>query len=66
MRWIQMETMKEVPLFVRLHVQRERIRANRFYKKGVEHILSEYESINGVRSHYCYLIIPNSKFIWFT
>ena len=32
---------------------------------SVVHNLSDYQSIKGVRSHYCYLIIPNSPFIWF-
>ena len=36
-----------------------------FVTPSVVHTLSEYESIKGVRSHYCYLIIPNSKFIWY-
>ena len=30
----------------------------------VEHFLSPYESIKGVRSHYCYYIIPNSDVIY--
>ena len=36
-----------------------------FVTPSVVHTLSEYESIKGVRSHYCYLIMPNSPFIWF-
>ena len=36
-----------------------------FVTLSVVHVLSEYESIKGVRSHYCYLILPNSPFIWF-
>ena len=36
-----------------------------FLTPSVVHTLSEYVSIKGVRSHYCYLIIPNSKFIWY-
>ena len=31
----------------------------------VVHTLSPYESIKGVRSHYCYYIVPNSKIIYF-
>ena len=36
-----------------------------FVTPSVVHTLSEYKSIEGVRSHYCYLIIPNSPFICF-
>ena len=36
-----------------------------FVTPSVVHTLSEYKSIEGVRSRYCYLIIPNSAFIWF-
>ena len=36
-----------------------------FVTPSAVHTLSEYQSIKGVRSHYCYLIIPNSPFIWF-
>ena len=35
-----------------------------FVTPPVVHTLSQYKSIEGVQSHYCFLIIPNSKFIW--
>ena len=31
----------------------------------VEHVLSEYKSITGVREHYCYYIQPNCEFVYF-
>ena len=31
----------------------------------VVHALSEYKSLGGMRSHYCFLIIPGSEFIYF-
>ena len=31
----------------------------------VVHQLSEYESLSGMRSHYCYLVQPNCEFIHF-
>ena len=34
-----------------------------FVTPSVVHTLSEYKSIEGVRSHYCYLIILNSPFV---
>ena len=32
---------------------------------SVEHVLSEYKSLNGLRENYCYLIQPNCPWVYF-